>query len=321
MKKRSRFYILSILILLLAILPSACSQKTLPPIEEVVTTAPEPEELLIEDGLGRTITIGRTPQRIISLAPSNTEYLFAVGAGDQLIGRDTFSDYPDAATSIADIGGGWGDLDIETILTLNADLVLAADITAPEHIQALEDLGITVFVIANPNNLSEMLETVRLIAQITGHSNEAKSLIIELSSRISFIEEKISNAKTTPRVFYELDATDPNTPWTAGSGTIIETLITKAGGANIGSKLEGAWVQISLKTLAVENPDIIILGDFNWGGVTPEAVSSRAGWETLRAVQNNNVFIVNDYLISRPSPRMVAGLETLAQLIHPELFE
>ena len=99
---------------------------------EILATpvAPETVDLQIEDGLGRTITIGRTPQRIISLAPSNTEYLFAVGAGDQLIGRDTFSDYPEAAIAITDIGGGWGELDIETILTLNADLVLAADITA-----------------------------------------------------------------------------------------------------------------------------------------------------------------------------------------------
>ncbi|MBE9525183.1 MAG: cobalamin-binding protein [Chloroflexi bacterium] len=333
MKKKSRFYILSILILLLAVLPSACSPKTLSPlaeesakpandnIEEGVASSPEFVTLQIEDGLGRIITIETTPQHIISLAPSNTEYLFALGAGDQLVGRDTFSDYPAEAASITDIGGGWGELDIETILTLNVDLVLAADITATEQIQALEDLGFTVFAVANPNNLSEMLETVRMIAQITGHSDEAKTLISELSSRITSIEEKISYAKTTPLVFYELDATDPNAPWTAGPGTFIETLITQAGGTNIGSSLEGAWAQISIEALLVENPDIIILGDFTWGGITPEAVTSRSGWESIIAVQNNKIFTIDDNLISRPSPRMVDGLEILAQQIHPELFE
>lgn len=342
MKYKSKLYNLAIFTLMMALVLGACSPKEIPVVEEATETtievaleeptvasveetissaAPETEGLQIEDGLGRTITIAATPQRIVSLAPSNTEYLFALGAGDLVVGRDSFSDYPEAATAIADIGGGWGELDIETILTLEADLVLAADITAPEQIQALEDVGFIVFAVANPNNLSEMLETVRLIAQITGHTNEAKTLIAELSDRITAIEDKISQAETTPLIFYELDATDPNAPWTAGPGTFIETLITQAGGANIGSNLEGAWAQISIEALIVGDPAIIILGDATWGGVTPEAVAARAGWETLSAVQNEQIFTINDNLISRPGPRMVDGLEALAQLIHPALFE
>ncbi len=331
MKKNSKFYSFFFFIFILIMLLGACSSKEKPTDKDVAfgkstdtldaPIVPEHVNLQIEDGLGRTITIAATPQRIISLAPSNTEYLFALGAGEQLVGRDSFSDYPEAANAITDIGGGWGELDIETILSLEPDLVLAADITAPEQIQALEKLGFTVFVVANPNNLSEMLETMRLIAQITGHTNETKTLITELSSRITAIEEKIAYAQTTPLVFYELDATDPNSPWTAGPGTFIETLITQAGGTNIGSTLEGAWAQISIEALLIENPDIIILGDFTWGGITPDAVAGRAGWETLSAVQNSQVFTIDDNLISRPSPRMVDGLEALANLIHPELFE
>jgi len=331
MKKNSKFYSFFFFVFIMIMLLSACSSKEKPTDKDVALgkstdtldapIVPEPVNLQIKDGLGRTITIAATPQRIISLAPSNTEYLFALGAGEQLVGRDSFSDYPKAANAITDIGGGWGNLDTETILFLDPDLVLAADITAPEQIQALEELGFTVFVVANPNNLSEMLETMRLIAQITGHTNEAKTLISELSSRISAIEEKIAYAQTTPLVFYELDATDPNAPWTAGPGTFIATLINQAGGTNIGSTLEGAWAQISIEALLVENPDIIILGDFTWDGITPEAIAGRAGWETLSAVQNSQVFTIDDNLISRPSPRMVDGLEALAHLIHPELFE
>jgi len=303
MKKNSKFYSFFFFVFIMIMLLSACSSKEKPTDKDVALgkstdtldapIVPEPVNLQIKDGLGRTITIAATPQRIISLAPSNTEYLFALGAGEQLVGRDSFSDYPKAANAITDIGGGWGNLDTETILFLDPDLVLAADITAPEQIQALEELGFTVFVVANPNNLSEMLETMRLIAQITGHTNEAKTLITELSSRISAIEEKIAYAQTTPLVFYELDATDPNAPWTAGPGTFIATLINQAGGTNIGSTLEGAWAQISIEALLVENPDIIILGDFTWGGITPDAVAGRAGWETLSAVQNSQVFTID----------------------------
>ncbi|MBT3392280.1 MAG: ABC transporter substrate-binding protein [Chloroflexi bacterium] len=288
------------------------------PAEEV---EPAPEVLELVDGLGRTVSIELPVERIISLAPSNTEILFAIGAGEQIVARDAFSDYPEEALEKTDIGGGWGDIDTETILTLNADLVFAAGLTAPEQIQSLEDLGLTVYVLENPTDLPGMYENLRTTAVITGHEEETAVLIESLEARVAAIEEKVAGVEETPSIFYELDATDPNAPWTSGPGTFIDTLITMAGGSNIGSVLEGAWAQINLEELINQDPDIILLGDFLYGGVTPETVAARAGWEGLSAVQNEQVFTFNDNLVGRPGPRLVEGLEELARFLHPDLFE
>lgn len=288
------------------------------PAEEV---EPTPEVLELVDGLGRTVSIELPVERIISLAPSNTEILFAIGAGDQIIARDAFSDYPEEALEITDIGGGWGDIDTETILTLDADLVFAAGLTAPEQIQSLEDLGLTVYALENPTDLPGMYENLRTTAMITGHETEAEALIESLMARVAAVEEKVADVEEIPTLFYELDATDPNAPWTSGPGTFIDTLITMAGGANIGGVLEGAWAQINLEELIAQDPNIILLGDFLYGGITPEDVIARPGWEGLSAVQNEQVFTFNDNLVGRPGPRLVDGLEELAKFLHPDLFE
>ena len=288
------------------------------PTEEAIPAA---EMVALVDGLGRSITITLPAQRIISLAPSNTEILFAIGAGEQIVGRDLFSDYPAEALEKTDIGGGWGDLDTETILTLDADLVLAAGLTAPEQIQMLEDLGLTVYVLENPTDLPGMYENLRTAALLTGHEAETEILIEGFLARVAAVEEKVAGVEERPSIFYELDATEPAAPWTSGPGTFIDTLITMAGGTNIGSVLEGAWAQINLEELIAQDPDIILLGDSLYGGVTPEAVATRAGWEGLSAVKNENIFIFDDNLVSRPGPRLVDGLEAVAQFLHPDMFE
>jgi iron complex transport system substrate-binding protein len=222
---------------------------------------------------------------------------------------------------ITDIGGGWGDIDTETILTMDADLVLAAALTAPEQIQTLEDLGLTVFALANPSDLEGMYQNLRTVAQFVGQEDTTESLIVELSERVAAVEAVVANIEERPLVFYELDATDPNAPWTSGPGTFIDTLLTMAGGENVGSVLEGDWAQINLEELINQDPDIILLGDFLYGGITPDDVAARAGWESLSAVQNEQVFPFDDNIVGRPGPRLVEGLEELAKTLHPELFE
>jgi iron complex transport system substrate-binding protein len=155
---------------------------------------------------------------------------------------------------------------------------------------------------------------------LTGHEEEAGQMVEGLRGRVAVIEEKIATTDEKPLVFYELDSTDPAAPWTAGAGTFIDTLITKAGGTNLGAAFEGAWVQVSAEEVIAQDPDIIILGDSIWG-VTGEDVAARPGWEGISAVQNGMIFPFNDDLASRPGPRLVDGLEELAKLIHPELFQ
>ena len=292
------------------------------PVEEApVEPQPEAEPITLTDGLGREVSLPGPAQRVISIAPSNTEILFAVGAGGQMVGRDEFSDYPPEAQEITNIGGKLGELDPETLLAQEPDLVLASQLTPAEQIQSLENVGLVVYALPNPTEIEGLYENLRVVGRLTGHEEEAETLIAELQERVAAVEEKVATAEERPLVFYELDSTDPSAPWTAGPGTFIETIIEMAGGENVGSTLQGDYAQISIENLLVEDPDVIILGDYTWGGVTPEDVVARSGWQELSAVQNGRVYTFDDNLISRPGPRLVDGLEEMARLLHPGLFE
>ena len=144
------------------------------------TATPETEIIELTDGFGREISLSQPAQKIVSLAPSNTEILFAVGAGDQVVGRDEFSDYPEEALLATNIGGGFGELDQETIVSLESDLVLATNLTAPEQIEALENLGLIVYALPDPVDLINMYENLETIGKLTGHSLEAGQLIERL---------------------------------------------------------------------------------------------------------------------------------------------
>jgi iron complex transport system substrate-binding protein len=130
----------------------------------------------------------------------------------------------------------------------------------------------------------------------------------------------IATTTTRPLVFYELDATEPTKPWTAGPGTFVDQLIARAGGTNLGGSLDGAWVQISQEVLILDDPDIILLGDSAYG-ITSEQVAARAGWENLKAVTNGQVYPFDDNLVSRPGPRLVDGLIEFARILHPEIAD
>jgi len=260
-------------------------------------------------------------QRIISLAPSNTEILFAIGAGKQVVGRDDFTDYPAEAVSLPSIGGSYSKYNTEAMVNLKPDLLIASELTTADQVQAFENLGLKVFMLSNPTDLDGMYQNMMTVAKLTGHEGETAELTEKLKERVAAVEEKVKAASKQPVVFYELDSTDPSAPYTSGPGTFIDTLITMAGGKNLGSGLKDAYAQVSLEELVVQNPEIILLGDAVWGGVTAEAVAKRAGWEKLDAVKNNKVYPLDDNLVSRPGPRMVDGLEAMAKLLHPELFQ
>jgi len=310
------------LILFVSILASACSQTTPSPSgSNFDSPSPVPKKTIeIKDGLNRNVELAVPAQRIVSLAPSNTEILFAVGAGGQVVGRDSYSDYPSEAQDLTDIGGGFGDLNVETIVSLKPDLVLASSLSTEAQIETLEKLGIPVFTLSNPVNYEGLYNNLRTVAKLSGHETETEDLITSLEGRVATVQKKIASIENRPLVFYELDGSEPDAPWTAGSGTFISTLIDMAGGENLGNKLTGEWIQISAEELITQNPDVIILGDYTWGGVTPDQVAARAGWDSIAAVVNGRVYTFDDNLVSRPGPRLVDGLEAMAGLLHPELY-
>lgn len=299
---------------------SASTPTALPNMPTAVPSAPTAAPITLTDELTHTITLAGPAQRIVSLAPNLTEILFAIGAGSQVVGRDEFSDYPAEVKSLPSVGGSMGKLNSEAIVSLKPDLVLATDINTAEQVQSLEKLGLTVFMQANPTNLDGMYQNLEIIARLTGREAETAKLIDSLKKRVAAVDSKIAAVKERPLVYYELDATDPNAPYTAGPGSFVDQLIQEAGGQNVGSILKDQWAQISIEQLLVKNPDIIILGDFAYG-VTIDSLKQRAGWSALKAVKNNRIFTFDDNTVSRPGPRLVDGLETMAKLFHPDLFQ
>jgi iron complex transport system substrate-binding protein len=272
------------------------------------------------DGLNRNVKLSGTPERIVSLAPSNTEILFAVGAGKQVVGRDSFSDYPPEAKSAKDIGGSMGKYNTEAIVALHPDLVLAGEINTPELVNSLQQLGLTVYYLPNPTTLEAMYANLETVGQLTGHQSQAGTLVNALKQRVAVVDAKIKPLNSSPSVYYELDATDPTKPYTAGPGTFVDLIISRAGGTNIGKSLTSMWPQISLEKLVVANPAVIILGDSAYG-TTPASVKQRSGWSGLAAVQTGQIYPFDDNLVSRPGPRLVDGLEALAKLLHPDAFK
>ena len=280
---------------------------------------PAAGNLTVTDGLGREVKLNGPAQRIVSMAPSNTEILFAIGAGSQVVGRDALSDFPEEAKKVTDIGSTFDALNTEQIVSLKPDLVLAAEINPPEQVKQLENLGLTVYYLKNPLTLEEMYKNLEIVAQLTGHEKEAATLIDSLKKRVAAVDEKIAPISSRPNVFYELDATDPAKPYTAGKGTFITQLIERAGGHNIAADLDG-YPQLSLEQVVADDPSFIILGDARYG-VSPESIAQRPGWENLTAVKEGNVLPFNDDLVSRPGPRLVDALEELAKLLRPALFQ
>ncbi|MCJ7722809.1 MAG: cobalamin-binding protein [Anaerolineales bacterium] len=298
----------------------ATSVETEVPAFSPSTEATPGQPVTLTDGMGREVKLAGPAQKVVSLAPSNTEILFAVGAGAQVAGRDMFSDYPEEAKAATDIGGSMGQFSLEAITALQPDLVLAGGINPPELVASLEELGLTVYFLPNPATLEEMYANLETVGRLTGHETEAAALVESLIVRVQAVDEKIAPLSYRPTVFYELDSTDPAKPYTAGPGTFVDLLIDRAGGFNVGASLQGQWAQISLEQLVVYNPGIILLGDSLFG-VTIEAVKTRPGWEVLSAVQNDLIFPFDDNLVSRPGPRLVDGLEALAILLHPGVLE
>ncbi len=319
---RKLIFALLIVPLLAACGPARTPTPTAVPTEPPATAVPTADtSITLTDGLNRTVTLPGPARSVVSLAPANTEILFAIGAGGQVVGRDETSDYPAEALSVPTIGGYSG-FNLEAIVALHPDLILAqgGGFNSPELIASLENLGLTVYAVPNPATLEEMYTNLETVGTLTGHESEAAALVERLKGRVAAVDHKIMPLSSTPTVYYELDATNPTKPFTAGPGSFVDLLITRAGGINIGAKLQGEWPQISLEQLVVDNPAIIILGDAAYGE-TPEKVAQRPGWSALTAAQTGQVFPFDDNLVSRPGPRLVDGLEAMAKLLHPDVFK
>jgi iron complex transport system substrate-binding protein len=306
----------------------------------------------VVDDHGNRVHIARAPQRIVSLDPRDTETLFALGlekrvvgdGGQYVEGATGFNrpfrypsewpsrwgrDYPVRSRQLPHIEGGCcgTPFNLETIESLTPDLVVAPYSTSELPTFAkLRELGLTVMIL-DPSTLHGILHDMTLVGRATGHERQAATVSATVARQLAQVSSRLATVHSRPRVYYEIDASNPTQPFTAGPGTYIDAAIRLAGGKNVADAVTSCsgtlcYPAMSLEAIVKLDPQIIVLGDaYEQPPVSPASVKTRGGWQTISAVRHGKIYRFDDELISRAGPRIGIGVQKLARLIHPEAFK
>lgn len=265
------------------------------------------------DMLDREVVIAKIPERIVSLAPSNTEIIFALDAQDLLVGVTTNCDYPPEATQLKKVGD-FRTPKIELIFECEPDLVLAGNRINQEAIPIIENAGITV-IVTEAYDFSGVYKSILDIGRITGTIKKAEALVMEMKKNVNDITEKVK-IEPRPTCYYIVSFGEWGN-WTAGPGSFIHEMIEMAGGNNITSDLNQPWATYSMEKLLQSDPEILLAGKHS-GDLSP--LTTAPFYKDLTAVKTGTIHIIDDNLVTRPGPRLVQGLEIIARAIHPEIF-
>jgi iron complex transport system substrate-binding protein len=275
--------------------------------------------LAVHDVLGRRVTISAPPQRIVSLAPSITEQLFAVGAGDRVVGVTLYDNYPPQVRRLERVGGYVAkSISIEKILSVRPDLVLARGEIQRGVIEALEQSSIPVMAI-EPSSFDEVYGTLTLIGRLTDQAQEATRVVAEMQRRVARVRQKVAAIPPHRRVSVFYKAYDEPL-LTAGPSTFIGRLIDLAGGVNIFADLTASYPQVSAEEVLRRNPDVILEPASNGTQLPSETALRHPGWRHLAAVKHGRVYLLDDDLVSRPGPRLAKALQVIAATLYPALF-
>lgn len=276
-------------------------------------------EFSVTDDRGIAFDFDAPVDTIISLAPSNTEIVFFVEAGDKLIGRTEYCNYPAEVSAVESIGGYW-DPDKERVVVLDPDVVLATDMhVSTGDVEWLESQGLTVLVL-EPEGTDGIMDNIRLVGKLTGNEDIADQKTAGLEARIDYVTERTAALEEAekPRT---LHVTWHDPLWTVGSGNFLNTVIGLAGGANIFTDVSGD-VQVDIELAVTRDPQVITVvcshgidtGSYDY------IVAADSPFAETEAYQNDRVFIVDADMTTRPGPRIVDILEEFAGFLHPEIF-
>lgn len=299
MKKRLTIFII------IAMLVTACQN----PSEDVDNK--NENSINIIDMKGKTIVLDKLPDRIVSLSPSNTEIVFALGAGDKLVGITSFCDYPDETSDIEKIGDFDGP-NIELIKKSQADVIFAGVYLQDDLIMALENLNIPI-ITTEASNFAGIYDSISIIGKLLGKEDKAEKIIYEMEESIDEIKLKTDDLEK-PDIFY--------LAWiesliTTGKNTFVDDVIQMAGARNVAGNVDG-WTHYSIEELIKQNPDMLIVASHATNeGVTEEDIKNDVILKNLECVKAGNIYIMkDDNLISRPGPRIIEGLEEMTRAIH-----
>jgi iron complex transport system substrate-binding protein len=302
-----------LLFLLAACGPAAAPAPSTAAVPATPTASSPAFPATITDFQNRSVTVSKRPDRIVSIGPSITEFLFALGAGARVVGTDDFSDEPVAAKALDKVGGI--KVNFEKVVALKPDLVLIVKFS-DGTIEKLASSGLLVLVV-DPQTVGDVARTATLLGRAVGAEGDA--LGRDIQKKVDDVRAKTATATTKPRVYHEIDASDPTKIFTVGPGSYIADLIDIAGGVNIAAKATSAYPQLSAEEILRADPEVIVLAAADYSA-KPDQVAARAGWSVIAAVKNKRIGAIAPNLINRPGPRVGEAADAYARVVHPELY-
>ena len=320
MKKMWQLWMASALAVLLLV---GCGAKEATPVDNKDNTQQETAvkeatfPLTITDAVGNDITLEKAPETIVSMMPSNTEILFALGLNDEIVGVNDYDDYPAEALEKEKIGGM--EFNVEKIVSMNPDIVFAHESmlgSGEAGLQQLRDAGVKVFVVKNAMDFNQTYTTIEQIGRATGKLAEAQKMVEGMKAKVEEVKEKVAKVTTKKTVFVE--TSDVPEIYTPGKGTFMQEILNMVNAENIAADQEG-WFKIEPEEIVSRNPDVILVMYSYVDGIV-DSVKARPGFDTINAVKNNEVVQVDENLTSRTGPRLADGLEEVAKAIYPEAF-
>lgn len=280
------------------------------------TAGDPPVRRTVVDPVGRTVQVPLDPQRVVALAPSITEIIYALGQHQRLVGVTRFSDYPPAAVDLPKVGS-YVHLDVERIAALQPDLCIGVKDGNPlAAVEQLQNLKTPVFAV-DPHDLQSVMQSVQAISEILGAGSRAQELISHMRERIQQVTARTAQAGRKPRVFLQIGVSPIVS---VGSNTFIDQLIRLAGGTNVAAG-PNPYPRFSREQVIALAPEVIIISSMARATIFEQVKAEWMQWTAIPAVKNQNVFIAPSNVFDRPTPRLVDALELLACYIHPELFE
>lgn len=266
-----------------------------------------------KDSKGKEVVIESEPKKIISVAPSITELIYALGKGDELVGRTDYCDYPEVVKGVESIGS-LTDPNVEKIIELKPDVVIASTHFKDDVAKKLEDLGIKVVVLYNAEDFNGAYDTITTLGQIVNAQDKAEDLVSGMKKKVDDIKKKVGGLET-PKIYYVVGF-GKDGDYTATGDTFIAQMLEMAGGNNIAKDATG-W-KYSLEKIIENDPEYIVISK-NYG--MKEQFETTDGYKELSAVKNNKVIEIDDNLLNRQGPRLAEGVEALAKILHPDLFK
>ncbi|MEI7644737.1 MAG: cobalamin-binding protein [Chloroflexales bacterium] len=297
--------------LLVALALAACAAAPTATPTATPTAAPQ-----ITDALGRQVAVPATVKRIVSLAPSITEIIFAVGAGPQLVGDTKYCNYPPEADALPEIGGFTANtISVESIVALKPDLVIGGSAAQVPVAEALAKLNIPTLIF-DPKTFEEVYRNIEQIGTVTGRADAAKAVVTKMRDQVAAVQQRVASipADKRPTVFYEVfDAP----LMTAGPGTFIGQMLGLAGAISIFADTTEDYPQVSAEAIVSRDPAVIVGPSSHGDKLTPAQVAARPGWDKIRAVRDGRIALIDGDMVSRPGPRLADALADLADTLYP----